>query len=115
MKTVGGARRGLGLWLAQRASAVVMALYLPAFLAYAWASGPLDYPGWRALFAPLASKVAGLLFVAALLLHAWVGLREICIDYVHPLALRLPLLFLFALAYLGCLAWAADILWSVPA
>ncbi|NTV96331.1 MAG: succinate dehydrogenase, hydrophobic membrane anchor protein [Thiobacillus sp.] len=114
MRTVGGAHRGLGLWLAQRASAVVMALYLPGFLVYALLAGPLDFVAWQGLFAPLAAKVASLLFVAALLLHAWIGMREIFIDYVHPMVLRLPLLFLFAVLYLGCLAWAADIFWSVP-
>lgn len=111
MRTVGGARRGLTLWLLQRASAVVMALYLPAFLVYALCAGPLDYAAWHGLFAPLAVKVGSLLFVAALLLHAWIGLREIFIDYLHPMALRLPLLLLFAVLYLGCLVWAADILW----
>lgn len=113
MRTVGGAHRGLGMWLAQRASAVAMALYLPGFLAYAWLAGPLDYAAWRALFVPLAAKTASLVFVAALLVHAWIGVREICVDYVHAMALRLPLLFLFAVAYLGCMVWATDILWSV--
>jgi len=111
MRTVGGAHRGLNLWLWQRASAVVMAFYLPVFLIYALVSGPLDYATWHGLFAPLAVKVASLLFIASLLFHAWIGLREIFIDYLHPMALRLPLLFLFAVLYIGCLVWAADILW----
>lgn len=111
MKTVSGSHGGLILWLLQRASALVMALYLPAFLAYVLMAGPLDFVVWHNLFAPLAVKVASLLFVAALLSHAWIGLREIFIDYLHPMALRLPLLFLFAVFYLGCLVWAADILW----
>jgi succinate dehydrogenase / fumarate reductase membrane anchor subunit len=113
MRTVGGAHRGLNLWLMQRASAVVMALYLPGFLVYALMAGPLDYAAWHGLFLPLAAKVSSLLFVGALLVHAWIGLREIFIDYVHPMTLRLPLLFLFGVLYLGCLAWAADILWGV--
>lgn len=113
MRNVGGAHRGLGLWLMQRASAVVMAIYLPAFLVYALAAGPLDYAAWHGLFVPLVAKAASLLFAGALLLHAWIGLREVCLDYVHPMVIRLPLLFLFALLYLGCLVWTADILWGV--
>ncbi len=113
MRTAGGAHRGLGPWLWQRACALWMALFLPAFMLWALAQGPLDYPAWRGLFEPLAAKVGVLLFVAALLLHAWIGLREVLIDYLHPLALRLPLYFLFALLYAGCLIWAADILWRV--
>lgn len=116
MKTIGGARRGLDMWLAQRASAVYMALFLVYFLFRVLAIPVLDYSTWRALFQPLAMKVPALLFVAALLLHAWIGLREIGIDYLHCrgcLVMRLTLYFAVAVLYLACLVWAADILWSV--
>lgn len=113
MRRVGGARRGLDPWLLQRASAVYLALFLPLFLVLAWRAGPLDFASWQGLFAPPAMKVAALLGVSALLLHAWIGLREIFIDYVHFLLPRLALYFAFGTLYLACLAWAADILWSV--
>jgi succinate dehydrogenase / fumarate reductase membrane anchor subunit len=120
MRRVGGAHRGLDMWLLQRASAVYMALFLPLFLilgvACAPIAGSLDYAAWHGLFRPLAMKVVSLLFVAALLVHAWIGLREIFIDYLHCtrcLMLRLVLYFAFAVLYLACLVWAADILWSV--
>lgn len=113
MRRVGGARRGLDLWLVQRASALYMAGFIPVFLVCALAAGPLDFAAWRGLFQPLAGKLGSLLFLAAMLLHAWIGLREVCIDYVHPLVLRLGLYFAFATLYLACLAWGVDILWSV--
>jgi len=114
MRTVGGARRGLDLWLLQRASALYMALFMPVFLVLAWRAGPLDFATWQGLFAPLAMKVACLLCVVAVLLHAWIGLREILIDYVHFLVPRLVLYLLFGTLYLACLVWAVDMLWSVP-
>jgi succinate dehydrogenase / fumarate reductase membrane anchor subunit len=116
MKTVGGARRSLDMWLAQRASAVYMALFLPAFLLHALSAPRLDYAGWHGLFRHLSVKAAALLFVASLLVHAWIGLREIFIDYLHCARctlLRLALYFAFAVLYLACLLWAGDILWSV--
>ena len=116
MRPVGGAHRGLGIWLAQRAGAVVMAIYLPLFALYAWLAGGPGYEAWRGLFAPLPAKLATLLFFIALLSHAWIGMREIVIDYVHCprcLGLRLALHFSFAVLYLGCLVWVADILWRV--
>jgi succinate dehydrogenase / fumarate reductase membrane anchor subunit len=64
----------------------------------------------------LAIKVTAFLFVASLLGHAWIGLREIFIDYLHCarcLMLRLSLYFAFAALYLACLVWAVDILWSI--
>lgn len=116
MRTVGGAHRGIDIWLAQRASALIMAVYLPLFGLYALGAGTLDYAAWHTLFLPLPAKVTTLLFVAALLTHAWIGMREVFIDYVHcPRCLgpRLALNFAFAVLYLACLVWAADILWSV--
>ena len=53
MRRVGGAHRGLDMWLVQRASALYMALFLPVFVACLLVCGPVDYPAWRALFVPL--------------------------------------------------------------
>jgi succinate dehydrogenase / fumarate reductase membrane anchor subunit len=116
MRNAAGAHRGLDMWLAQRASAVYLAVFLPLFLLHAFTAPRLDYAGWRALFLPLGMKVAALLFITALLAHAWIGLREIFIDYLHCArctVLRLSLYFAFAVLYLACLVWAVDILWSV--
>lgn len=113
MRRVGGAHRGLDMWIVQRASALYMVIYLLVFAGLVFTASDLEYHAWRDLFAPLAMRVATLLFAAALLAHAWIGLREIFIDYVHPMAIRLPLLFAFGVLYLGCLVWAADILWSL--
>jgi succinate dehydrogenase / fumarate reductase, membrane anchor subunit len=115
MRRVGGSHRGLDMWLMQRASAVYMALFLPFFLVCALSAGPLDYAAWHGLFESLAMKVAALLFVVAMLAHAWIGLREIFIDYLHCARctlLRLSLYLAFAVLYLGCLVWTVDILWS---
>lgn len=113
MRHVGGSHRGLDMWLLQRASAVYMAAFLVVFLILFLASGPMDFTAWRGLFAPTAMKVGTLVFVAALLVHAWIGLREIFIDYVHFLVLRLALYLALGTLYLGCLVWSVDILWSV--
>ena len=85
MRLAARARRGTEIWLLQRASALLMAVCLPLLLAYVLLQGPHDYWTWRALFAPLPAKLAVLLFVAALLVHGWIGLREILIDYLNPL------------------------------
>ncbi len=113
MPHVAGAHRGLNAWLWQRASALALAIGLPLFLIYAACQPVLDYASWRSLFAPLFVKVGALLFIAAMLVHAWLGLREVFIDYVHRLGLRLALYFAFGLLYLGYLVWAVAILWGV--
>lgn len=116
MRRVGGSHRGLDMWLLQRASAIYMALFLPVFLICVLCAAPLDFVAWHGLFRPMVMKVASLLFVAAMLVHAWIGLREIFIDYLHCTRctlLRLALYFAFAVLYLAFLVWTVDILWSV--
>ena len=56
-------------------------------------------------------RAATLLFLGSLLLHAWVGMRDVYMDYVKPIGLRLA----FEVATISLLvvyaAWAAQILW----
>jgi succinate dehydrogenase / fumarate reductase membrane anchor subunit len=113
MRHVGGAHRGLDMWLLQRASALYMFVFLVVFLLLFLMAGPMNFETWRGFFVPMAMKVGSLLFVMALLVHAWIGLREIFIDYVHFLVVRLGLYLAFGALYLGCLVWTVDILWSV--
>lgn len=113
MRPAAGARRGLDMWLWQRASAVYLLLALLALLCWALLQPALDYAAWYGLFRADAVKVAALVAVLAAVLHAWIGVREIAIDYLPVLRLRLALYFLTGAGYAACLVWAADILWGV--
>ena len=44
-------------------------------------------------------------------MHAWVGLRDVTLDYVNPLGVRIAVLALIALALLGAAAGICRILW----
>jgi succinate dehydrogenase / fumarate reductase membrane anchor subunit len=112
MKSTAGAHTGTGTWLMQRASAVVLALAVPALALYVLAALPLDFAGWQALFAPLWLRVLMLLTAAALALHAWVGMRDIFMDYVRSTGLRLALLLAVIVVLAGSVVWLAAILWS---
>jgi succinate dehydrogenase / fumarate reductase membrane anchor subunit len=115
MRHVGGAHRGLDMWLLQRASAIYMAAYLVVFLILFLTASPMRFPGMACeLFVPTGHESWGACCSSpSLLVHAWIGLREIFIDYVHFLVLRLGLYLAFGALYLGCLVWTVDILWSV--
>ncbi len=112
MKSTTGAHTGTGTWLVQRASAVVLALALPGLALYVLAVLPLDFVGWQALFAPLWLRVLLLLTVAALALHAWVGMKDIFMDYVRHTGLRLALLLAVIVVLAGSVVWLAATLWS---
>jgi succinate dehydrogenase / fumarate reductase membrane anchor subunit len=51
--------------------------------------------------------------IVALLYHAWIGMREIFMDYVKPVYLRLGLQ-VFAIVWLvGCAGWGVQVLWRL--
>jgi succinate dehydrogenase / fumarate reductase membrane anchor subunit len=113
MTSATGSHTGTGTWLVQRASAVVLALVLPGLMIYFFAALPTDFAGWQALFAPQWLRVLMLLSMAALALHAWVGMRDIFMDYVHPTGLRLALYLAVIVTLTGSVAWLAATLWGV--
>lgn len=112
MKSASGAHTGTGTWLVQRASAVALALALPLLLARGFVEAPGDFEAWRAFFAPLWFRVMLLLSAVALALHAWVGVRDILMDYAHPAGLRLALYLVVIVVLSGSVLWLAAVLWS---
>ena len=113
MKTIAGAHSGTGLWLLQRATSVVLALMLPFFIWRIGAALPLDFAGWQALFAPLWMRLATWLFTATLAMHAWIGMRDILMDYVRPLGFRLALYLFVIVTLVACVTTMAAVLWGV--
>ena len=112
-RIVVGAHYGLRDWLIQRVSAVVMALYTVLFVLILVFAPPRHYVAWKALFANQAMKLATFLFLVSVFAHAWVGMRDILMDYVKPTGLRLSLQVLVILALVAYAGWALQILWSV--
>ncbi len=112
MKTPVGAHYGLGEWLLQRLTAVVMAFYTVGLVAYLALHPPADHAHWKELFSGAATRLATMLFFASLLYHAWVGMRDIVMDYVKPAGLRLVVAAAIALTLLSYLIWSASILWG---
>jgi len=106
-----GAHYGLGDWLLQRLTAVAMALYTIGLAACVLTGPPASYADWKALFSGSFMRLATMFFVAALLYHAWVGMRDIVMDYVKPTGLRLGLQAIIGSVLLLYLLWAASILW----
>jgi succinate dehydrogenase / fumarate reductase membrane anchor subunit len=111
-RVVVGAHYGLKDWLAQRITAIVVAVYTLLWVAIAVYHRGIDYPLWQTLFANAAFRVATLLFWLALLWHAWIGVRDIWMDYIKPTALRLTLEVLTVLTLVGYAGWLIEILWG---
>jgi succinate dehydrogenase / fumarate reductase, membrane anchor subunit len=111
-RAVVGAHYGLKDWLLQRVTAVVAAVYTLFLAAYWLTHTPLQYVAWKGLFGSTWMRVCTLVAVANVLLHAWVGVRDILMDYIHGTAVRLTLEVLVLLALAGYGTWSVLILWG---
>jgi succinate dehydrogenase / fumarate reductase membrane anchor subunit len=107
-----GAHYGLTDWLVQRLTAIVMVVYTALVLGIAVWNGGIDYPLWRELLAHGAFKLASFLFMVALLYHAWVGMRDIYMDYLKPVGVRLAVEAATVVVLVGYLGWTIQILWG---
>ena len=113
-RLVVGAHYGLRDWLAQRVTAIVMVLFTLVVLVKVLATrGPLGYAGWAGVFAPQWMKVLTFVVIVALIWHAWVGMREIWMDYIKPVWLRLSLQVFTLVWLVGCAGWAFQVLWRL--
>jgi succinate dehydrogenase / fumarate reductase membrane anchor subunit len=112
-RVVVGAHYGLRDWLAQRATATIMAIYTVILLGWFFAAHDFSYEGWASIFAIQWMKLATFVTMLAVFYHAWVGIRDIWMDYVKPVGVRLTLQVLTIVWLLGCAGYAAQILWRV--
>ncbi|MEJ7930786.1 succinate dehydrogenase, hydrophobic membrane anchor protein [Ramlibacter sp. AN1015] len=113
-RTVVGAHYGLRDWLSQRVTAVLMALFTVVVLAQViFTSGPIGYDLWAGIFASQWMKVLTFTVVIALVWHVWVGMRDVLMDYVKPVGIRLALQIFVIVWLVGCAGWAIQVLWRL--
>jgi succinate dehydrogenase / fumarate reductase membrane anchor subunit len=108
-----GAHYGLRDWLAQRVTAVIMAIYTVILLGWFFCAHGFTHDGWVAMFAHPWMKTATYVVLLALFYHVWVGMRDVWMDYIKPVGLRLVLQVATIAWLLGCAVYAAQILWRV--
>lgn len=109
-----GAHYGMRDWLSQRVTAVVMTLYTALFLGVVLWHGGLDYATWKTLLAGNVFRIMTFLFMVSLLVHAWVGVRNILMDYAKPTSVRLSLQIVVVCVLIAYAGWTIQVLWGAP-
>ena len=113
-RIVVGAHYGLRDWLAQRVTAALMALFTLVVLAQLILSkGPVGYDKWAGIFSAQWMKALTFAIILALLYHVWVGMRDIWMDYIKPVGIRLSLQVFSIVWLVACAGWAIQVLWRV--
>ena len=101
---------GLRPWVIQRVSAIYMVLFILYATYCFFSADAIAYEPWKDwLYNPFNITVVGI-FVIALLFHAWIGMRDVILDYVHNIMLRIFILALLMGALIGCGLWVFRIL-----
>ncbi len=112
-RLVVGAHYGIRDWLAQRVTAIVMAVFTIILLGTFLTAQNFSYEGWASLFARQWFKLFALVTLFGMFYHVWVGIRDIWMDYIKSAGLRLFLMLATIFWLLACAAWTVQILWSV--
>lgn len=112
-RTIVGAHYGLMDWLAQRITGLVMVGYT-LIVAIALREGVgANYESWHAFMSNGLMRFVTFLFIVSLCWHAWVGVRDIWMDYLQPAGIKLALHVLTLLALIGYAGWAVQIIWRL--
>lgn len=106
-------RNGLRDWLLQRLSSLYMAVYIIALVAYLIINQATDFYVWHSLFSMNAVRLATVIFLFFLIIHAWIGLWTIATDYLKRAAVRLSFLTIVMLILFASFLWGIQILWSL--
>ena len=131
-RVVVGAHYGLRDWLSQRVTAALMAIFTLALLVQvllpSYARGPggerltdasgnavalTGYEKWAGIFSAQWMKLLTFVVIVSLAYHAWVGMRDVWMDYVKSVGARLALQVLTIVWLVGCAGWAVQVLWRI--
>ncbi len=113
-RIVVGAHYGLRDWLAQRVTAALMAIFTLLVLAQVLLTrGPVGYDRWAGIFSSQWMKVLTFVVIIAMLYHVWVGMRDIWMDYIKPVGVRLGLQVFTLVWLVACAGWGIQVLWRV--
>lgn len=104
---------GMRLWLSQRLTAIVMAIYFVLFVLLLVVKQPSGFAAWHAFFAPTWYRFVTFVFFISLFMHAWLGVADVLKDYVFNKVLRAYLQMAVDVLLVLYLFWLTFILWNV--
>lgn len=97
--------QGMRAWLLQRLTAVYIAVYSISLILWVVANFPIQYSSWYSLFSYPPILIATIIFYVSLFVHAWVGVRDVLVDYAKPSSVRFFLLTALALFLIVMTTW----------
>ena len=90
-----------------------MAIFTIIFAFSAFTLPELSYEAWSGMFSGGLFRFLSFLFFLSLFYHAWIGIRDLWMDYIKPTGVRLALHLVTLFLLVGYAGWAAQILWRL--
>ena len=109
--TVG--RNGVHDFILIRASAILLTLYTLLIAGFFVVTPEVTYDAWHGFFGLMSVKIATILAIFSLVIHAWIGVWQVLSDYIKPAFLRGSLQFFFSVTLLVYLVAGLLIVWGV--
>lgn len=97
--------QGMRAWLLQRLTAVYIAIYTLALIAWFVFNLPVSYESWSNFISHPFILISTVIFYISIFVHAWVGVRDILVDYVKPSSVRFLLLTSLAFFLIVMTMW----------
>ena len=104
---------GLRDWVVQRLSASVVAGYILVVLGFVFYKSPMTYEVWQSFFSCFLMRIFSVLFLLALVLHAWIGVWTVTTDYLKCVYVRVAVQMGFAAMLVCSFVWGIDIFWGM--
>lgn len=112
MRVTSSSHAGLSEWLLQRMSAIYLGFFI-IYISTRLTFWPInDFEHWHSWLGSPFVRIAWLLAFASLLLHAWIGMRSVLLDYLKPFQLRFIVSMIFATGLIASGFWVIDILYG---
>lgn len=114
-KNITGASYGLSSWISQRITAIIMlvsAIVFFVFVAFLALNVNSSIASWQEVFNCAFVRIFVQVFFLAFVMHAWVGIRDLWMDYVTNNGLKLTLHVLTILWLLASLIYSIKIIWA---
>lgn len=105
--------QGLRPWIIQRISAVILAAFIIYFTLVLLFANPLTETEWSQWVARPENNIGLGLFLFAILWHAWIGIRDVVLDYIYNVVMRMFVLTAVAAVLLGSGFWGVRSLFLV--
>ena len=80
---------------------------------FIFTSGPVGYEQWAGIFAAQWMKFLTFVTILSLLYHAWIGIRDIWMDYIKPVCVRLTMHTLTAVWLVSCFIYSLKVVWGL--